>query len=203
LELAKFIERTRTGKKLPNTYRLLRCVMSQNVSSQAQVMYQNVPSDVPNWYMVMYQNGTSTLKNKEKEEKKEEIVRAPMSERTLRPSPPPTQEMIPPTQLVALPRSDKSDPLRGFSEWWSHYPKKKARGDAERAWQKIHPDQTLCAVMIAKVDEQKASHDWMKDDGQYIPMPATWLNGKRWLDEGVTVATDQAFDLRTYGKLPS
>jgi len=24
---------------------------------------------------------------------------------------------------------------------------------------------------------------WLKDDGQYIPLPATWLNGARWEDE--------------------
>ena len=26
-------------------------------------------------------------------------------------------------------------------------------------------------------------HDWLKDNGQFIPHAATWLNGKRWNDE--------------------
>ena len=35
----------------------------------------------------------------------------------------------------------------------------------------------------AALAEQKKSKDWTKDGGQYIPYPATWLNGKRWQDE--------------------
>ncbi|TBV01264.1 hypothetical protein DNK34_21550 [Pseudomonas dryadis] len=25
--------------------------------------------------------------------------------------------------------------------------------------------------------------DWLKDNGQFVPLPASWLNGKRWEDE--------------------
>ncbi|TBU86819.1 hypothetical protein DNK44_22035 [Pseudomonas dryadis] len=25
--------------------------------------------------------------------------------------------------------------------------------------------------------------DWLKDNGQFVPLPASWLNGKRWDDE--------------------
>jgi len=31
--------------------------------------------------------------------------------------------------------------------------------------------------------KQKNSDDWTRNDGQYIPYPATWLNGQRWEDE--------------------
>jgi hypothetical protein len=30
---------------------------------------------------------------------------------------------------------------------------------------------------------QKTSAQWQKDNGQYIPNPATWLNQGRWDDE--------------------
>ena len=33
------------------------------------------------------------------------------------------------------------------------------------------------------LEVQKQSQQWRKDGGQYIPMPATWLNGRRWEDE--------------------
>jgi hypothetical protein len=32
------------------------------------------------------------------------------------------------------------------------------------------------------VAEHKRSAQWSKDNGQYIPHAATWLNGKRWED---------------------
>ncbi|TRO38611.1 hypothetical protein EQ832_12025 [Pseudomonas sp. ALS1131] len=28
-----------------------------------------------------------------------------------------------------------------------------------------------------------AQHDWIKDGGQFVPLPASWLNGHRWEDE--------------------
>ena len=39
--------------------------------------------------------------------------------------------------------------------------------------------------LILKINEQKKMENWIKDDGKYIPHPATWINQKRWEDEGV------------------
>lgn len=37
--------------------------------------------------------------------------------------------------------------------------------------------------MITALEKQKQSKQWLKDNGQYIPNPTTWLNQKRWEDE--------------------
>jgi hypothetical protein len=37
--------------------------------------------------------------------------------------------------------------------------------------------------IIASVRKWKASDQWNKENGQYIPYPATWLNKRRWEDE--------------------
>lgn len=73
----------------------------------------------------------------------------------------------------------------GFDRFWSAYPKKKAKGDAEKAWKQIKPDSDLLAVILAAIDRAKGSDDWTKDSGKYIPFPATWLRAKRWEDEEV------------------
>ena len=39
------------------------------------------------------------------------------------------------------------------------------------------------ADIIAAVMAQKTGAAWMKDGGQYIPNPATWLHQGRWEDE--------------------
>jgi len=67
----------------------------------------------------------------------------------------------------------------GFAEFWSAYPRKVAKGDAEKAWKKHKPDLAACLSAIAAA---KSSPDWTKDGGQFIPHPATWINGKRWED---------------------
>lgn len=75
-----------------------------------------------------------------------------------------------------------------FNRWYSTYPRKQAKGDARKAWQKINPDDGLVAEMVAAVERQKRTHDWQKDGGKYIPLPASWLRAERWLDEVGDVA---------------
>lgn len=70
-----------------------------------------------------------------------------------------------------------------FEIFWKAYPKKKSRVVAEKAFIKINPDEQLLATMLAKIERAKKSVDWSKDNGQYIPYPAAWLNQRRWEDE--------------------
>jgi hypothetical protein len=74
----------------------------------------------------------------------------------------------------------------GFDQFWQAYPKKKGKGAAEKAFLTVkkQPDFNLQAIIFA-LEHQKKTHDWIKDGGQFIPFPATWLNQKRWLDEVV------------------
>ena len=37
--------------------------------------------------------------------------------------------------------------------------------------------------MIKAINNQRNTEKWMKDKGQFIPMPFTWLNQRRWEDE--------------------
>lgn len=68
-----------------------------------------------------------------------------------------------------------------FAKFWDRHPRKVARKDAERAWSKIPTDE-IPAVM-AGFERALASKQWERDGGQFIPHPATWLNGRRWEDE--------------------
>lgn len=70
-----------------------------------------------------------------------------------------------------------------FEAFWAAYPKKKSKDDAKRAWDKRRPDSDLSAVMLRALERQKQSPDWQKEQGRYIPHPATWLNQGRWTDE--------------------
>lgn len=70
-----------------------------------------------------------------------------------------------------------------FEQFWSKYPKKKAKQAALNAFLKIKPDATLLDQMLSAIDKQIRSPEWKKDSGQFIPHPATWLNQGRWEDE--------------------
>ena len=74
-------------------------------------------------------------------------------------------------------------PEDGFDSFWKQYPKKVGKGAAKKAWAKLKPGEKLVQQILGAVAEQKESLQWNKEDGQYIPHPATWLNQERWGDE--------------------
>jgi len=70
-----------------------------------------------------------------------------------------------------------------FAIFWAAYPKKQAKGKALSAFHKLKPDEELMTTIMSALEKVKKSESWLKDSGQYIPHPATWLNGQRWEDE--------------------
>lgn len=80
-------------------------------------------------------------------------------------------------------------PVGAFERFWQAYPKKRSRDQALRAFEKINPDEQLLAVIVAAVERAKTRADWLKDRGQFIPYPATWLNAGGWKDEDTPLAT--------------
>jgi hypothetical protein len=69
-----------------------------------------------------------------------------------------------------------------FERVYEAFPLKKGREAARKAFDKLDPDDDLVATMLAAIAVQRQSPGWVKDDGQFIPHPATWINGKRWQD---------------------
>lgn len=69
---------------------------------------------------------------------------------------------------------------RMFDEFWSAYPKKVGKKDAERAFAKV--PKAEWPKLVPAIEQQKKSKQWQKEDGQYIPNPSTWLNQGRWDD---------------------
>jgi hypothetical protein len=80
-------------------------------------------------------------------------------------------------------RTNTSSPAvtpRGFDAWYNIYPRKKAKAQALRAYARAvengaDPDDLLSAI------RRQAGR--LGNDLRYCPYPATWLNGKRWLDD--------------------
>jgi uncharacterized protein YdaU (DUF1376 family) len=70
-----------------------------------------------------------------------------------------------------------------FAKFWKLYPKKQDKAKAQKAWAKLKVTDDLFAVIAKGLSAQVVSADWVKEGGKYVPMPTTWLNGKRWEDE--------------------
>lgn len=84
------------------------------------------------------------------------------------------------SSVTSLRKKEGSGGKEGFDEFWTAYPRKVAKSAALKAWRKV--DVELSVILLA-VARQKKWPDWTKDNGKFIPHPATWLNGRRWEDE--------------------
>lgn len=92
-----------------------------------------------------------------------------------------------PTPTPSL-RSGRVQSDAGFERFWSAYPRRRNRGQAEKAWAKLKPDGSLLGRILQAVEVAKSRDDWRKDGGRFVPYPATWLNAKGWEDEDAPAA---------------
>jgi hypothetical protein len=72
---------------------------------------------------------------------------------------------------------------RRFDEFWAAYPKKVGKKAAWAAWKKVKPDAELFDKIMTAIGRSKATWQWQRENGRYIPNPKTWLNEGRWDDE--------------------
>jgi DNA-binding transcriptional MocR family regulator len=77
----------------------------------------------------------------------------------------------------------ETDPQEGFAVFWKLYPRKVQKAKAKAAWEKLAVTPEMFTVITAALARQVTSIDWLKSNGQFIPHPTSWLNGKRWEDE--------------------
>lgn len=84
-----------------------------------------------------------------------------------------------------------------FEDFWKAYPKKKSKGDAEKAWQKLNPSKELFESILNSIAAHKKSRQWTEDNGRYIPYPATFIRAKGWEDEVEVMAEEQVYSFKS------
>ena len=72
--------------------------------------------------------------------------------------------------------------MSDFELFWNNYPKRTGKDKALQSWKKAKPK--IDDVMYA-ISWQTESEQWIKDNGQFIPNPATYINQGRWKDEPI------------------
>lgn len=70
-----------------------------------------------------------------------------------------------------------------FDAFWAAYPKRVAKPEAFKAWLKLKPDAALQQIIAIALARQRESEEWRREQGQFIPYPATYLRARRWEDE--------------------
>lgn len=99
------------------------------------------------------------------------------------PSPSPSPIPIPSHRNKSITQQKSVYAQQRFNDFWEAYPRKQAKGKAEKLWKLIDMDDTLFQTIMDAIEKQKGSDDWKDEDGRYIPYPSTWLERKGWEDE--------------------
>lgn len=99
-----------------------------------------------------------------------------------------------PQERKYIKKNIKKCSCESFDLFWNAYPKgkRKAKQAALKAWNKLNPDDMLLKNILSALEAQTKSEQWTKDNGKFIPYPATWLNDMRWEDEPEQ-AEDESF----------
>lgn len=81
------------------------------------------------------------------------------------------------TSLASLAQHQRD----GFDRFWTAYPRHEGKQAAMKAWRKLGPDPPLAAILAALAWQCQLAR-WVNEP-EFIPHPATYLNGRRWEDE--------------------
>jgi hypothetical protein len=76
-----------------------------------------------------------------------------------------------------------------FDKFWEFYPKKKARADAEKAWNRAIKRKPASEI----IELAKAYSQGKLPAEEYIPNGSTWLNNNRWEDVNATIEKPREF----------
>lgn len=83
--------------------------------------------------------------------------------------------------MLALVRTEPEVETVSFEDFWQAYPRRQNKKVALAAWKRISPAEH--PEILRGIENWKRSDQWMRDGGQYIPLPSTFLQGERWTDE--------------------
>ena len=87
-----------------------------------------------------------------------------------------------------------------FEKFYNAYPRKVKKQNVKKWFEKNKPSNELFSSMMNSLEQFRASNDWQKDGGQFIPYPSTWLNQRRWEDEGIEVNIENQENQKKYDK---
>ena len=94
-----------------------------------------------------------------------------------------------------------------FEKFWQAYPSKKGKKPAAvkfRSLRKKNPSPEFLDFLIEDVKCRARGHEWVKENGRYVPMASTYLHQERWNDPAPNVASIQSrhsgFEQRDYSE---
>lgn len=96
------------------------------------------------------------------------------------PTPAPTPAPTPYSRKTGSPADAGSEIDAEFDTWYAAYPRKRGKGQAAKAYRAARKKATAAQLLSAIKVQGPAL---IAKGAEFVPYPASWLNGERWLDE--------------------
>jgi len=87
----------------------------------------------------------------------------------------------------SLPKKD----IGRFDDFWQVYPIKKGKAKSQAKWNLKKLDSIADNLINDVLKRLKEDYSWIKDNGQFIVHPTTYLNGELWNDEMQPIPENQ------------
>lgn len=92
-------------------------------------------------------------------------------------------------------REETEKSARAFEAFYAAYPKRVAKPDARKAWTALSLQNGDVEKLMTALEAAKASEQWTRENGKYIPHPHRWLSKRRFEDEVGAAPTKPALAL--------
>lgn len=86
-----------------------------------------------------------------------------------------------PRQLSIINRNDGYP--EAFESFWKAYPRRTKKIDALKAWQELELSERDLPMLLDALAWQVNQPQWLRDGGQFVPYPSTWLRARQFEDE--------------------
>lgn len=76
-----------------------------------------------------------------------------------------------------------------FTAFYQKYPRKEKPADAKKAWNQVNGVKFFFEIMAA-LEWQVQLPNWIKENGQYVPLPASYLRAESWKNQPMKQSLD-------------
>lgn len=192
--VARFIKnQSSTSPKLIQSMRgIAKSITSQKIRDTLCILYPDIFSGVEfeDTVSIPYNNDIDTVsipireKEEEKEREIEEEYICPSADGDMDVFEHSVQQLsLSPEPQSQRKKKTKDDYTDDFISFWQEYPRKEDKKKAFDSWRSLEKKKILpdINIILKAIDTRVKSGQW--ENKKFIPLPTSWLNGRRWEDE--------------------
>jgi len=158
-----------------------------------------VPDDSPTPPRIFDESSPSTrpqVKLTEEKLTEEKVTEVSRAERDAPAAHDPDSEPVP------LSKASNRRHEQTFEAFWAVWPKREGKAKALASWLRLKPKPESVQAIIEAISRHQVAKNWARENWRYCPLPATWLNERRWDDELPEVSDDDSGRPTASGERP-